>query len=242
MIRSRDLGIDLASGREGELFKWFLACLLFGKPIQQQVAKRAYEELVAAGLATPRAILDAGWDCLVEVLDRGHYVRFDFSTATKLLEVCRALLEQYGTVSEMFRRSGSRGELSRRLQAFKGVGPTTARIFLRDTGFPPGGRRGPRAGRARRVVALLAGAALGVQGCAGTAWPRGAWAKPGVEREQQRRDQYECERRAVAGRARPGGEAAVYGQCMRERGYQPVPDRPERTSRGVPWSSRTGRG
>jgi hypothetical protein len=32
---SRELGIDLASGRPAELFKWFLAYLLFGKPIQQ---------------------------------------------------------------------------------------------------------------------------------------------------------------------------------------------------------------
>lgn len=31
---ARKLGIDLSSRREGELFKWLLACLLFGKPIQ----------------------------------------------------------------------------------------------------------------------------------------------------------------------------------------------------------------
>ncbi|MBI4588935.1 MAG: hypothetical protein HY725_08855 [Candidatus Rokubacteria bacterium] len=37
-IYSRNLGIDLRTGRERELFKWFLACLLFGKPIQQEVA------------------------------------------------------------------------------------------------------------------------------------------------------------------------------------------------------------
>lgn len=34
------LGIDLSSRKEGELFKWFLACLLFGKPIQQEIAER----------------------------------------------------------------------------------------------------------------------------------------------------------------------------------------------------------
>jgi hypothetical protein len=222
-IRSRDLGIDLASGQEEELFKWFVACLLFGKPIQQQVAKRAYDELVATGLVTPRAILEAGWDRLVAVLDRGHYVRFDFSTATKLLDVCQALVEQYGTVSEIFRRSASRGEVNRRLRAFKGVGPTTARIFLRDTGFPLGGRQRPRTDRSRRVMALLMGVALGVQGCVGTAWPRGAWTKPGVEPGQQRRDEYECERRAVAGRAGAREAAAVYAQCMCERGYERLP-------------------
>ena len=61
-IRSEDLGIDLHLGKEGELFKWFLACLLFGKPIQQEVAKRTYLEFVDAGLVTPEAILRAGWD------------------------------------------------------------------------------------------------------------------------------------------------------------------------------------
>ena len=78
-IQSRDLGIDLASGRERDLFRWFLACLLFGKPIQQEVARRAYVEFVRERLVTPEAIVDAGWDKLVEMLDRGHYVRYDFS-------------------------------------------------------------------------------------------------------------------------------------------------------------------
>lgn len=154
-IYSPDLGIDLASGRERELFKWFLACLLFGKPIQQEVAGRAWVELVKARLHAPRAILDAGWDRLVEVLDRGHYVRFDFSTATKLLEVSRALIEQYGTLSNLLKQSTSRADLSRRLRAFKGVGPTTTRIFLRDVtrAWRPRAaarsRAAPRAGWAR---------------------------------------------------------------------------------------------
>jgi len=129
---SRELGIDLASERPAELFKWFLACLLFGKPIQQEVAARTYREFAQARLLTPRAILEAGWDRLVEILDRGHYVRFDFSTATKLLDVCAALLAQYRSLDRLLQQSTSRADVVRRLLAFKGVGPTTARIFLRD--------------------------------------------------------------------------------------------------------------
>ena len=72
VIRSRDLGIALHRGTESELFKWFLACLLFGKPIQQEVARRAYLELARENLVTPEAILRAGWDRLVEVLDQGR--------------------------------------------------------------------------------------------------------------------------------------------------------------------------
>jgi hypothetical protein len=83
-VYSNDLGIDLNSGDETECFKWFLACLLFGKPIQQEIAKRAFLELRQAGITSPNAILETGWNGLVEILDKAHYVRYDFSTATKL--------------------------------------------------------------------------------------------------------------------------------------------------------------
>jgi hypothetical protein len=51
---ARELGIDLASGAERELFKWFLACLLFGKPIRREVAGRAYAELARGADHTAR--------------------------------------------------------------------------------------------------------------------------------------------------------------------------------------------
>ena len=131
-IYAKDLGIDLASKHEDEYFKWFLACLLFGKPIQQEVAKRTYLEFIDEGLTTPDAILQAGWDRLVEVLDKGHYVRFDYSTATKLLEVCKTLKEKYGTLTHLMQQSQNTDELSARLQEMKGIGPKTVKIFLRD--------------------------------------------------------------------------------------------------------------
>ncbi len=131
-IFAQELGIDLASKQEEEYFKWFLACLLFGKPIQQEVAKRTYGEFIKEGLTTPDAILAAGWDRLVEVLDRGHYVRYDFSTATKLLETSKTLKEQYGTLTTLLQQSQTLDELSSQLQNFKGIGAKTAEIFLRD--------------------------------------------------------------------------------------------------------------
>ncbi len=129
-IEAQNLNIDLSSKQESEYFKWFLASLLFGKPIQQEVAKRTYDEFVKEGLTTPEAILQAGWDKLVAVLDRGHYVRYDFSTATKLLDVSKALKEMYGTITNLLTQSQTIDELSSRLQAFKGIGPKTAEIFL----------------------------------------------------------------------------------------------------------------
>ncbi len=129
-IGTRDLGINLNSKKEEELFKWFLACLLFGKPIQQEIARAAYFEFVKEGLTTPQKILDAGWDEIVKILDRAHYVRYDFSTATKLLNISKMLLNRYGGIGELIKQSVSGKDLRAKLQEFKGVGPITARIFL----------------------------------------------------------------------------------------------------------------
>ena len=84
-IQSADLGIDLASCEERDLFRWFLACLLFGKQIQQEIARAAFEAIDRAELNSPSAVAEAGWNKLVELLDRAHYVRYDFSTASKIL-------------------------------------------------------------------------------------------------------------------------------------------------------------
>lgn len=126
------LGIRLKTRKEEELFKWFLACLLFGKPIQTEIAEQAWRALVGAGLTTPDAILRAGWDKLVRLLDEAHYVRYDFSTATKLLEVCEQLRQSYGTVTNLLAQTRTASQLSAKLQELKHVGPVTARIFLRE--------------------------------------------------------------------------------------------------------------
>ena len=129
---AKELGIDLSSRTEGELFKWFLACLLFGKPIQAEIAERAYTVLLSAGLRNPDAVLGAGWDKLVELLDKAHYVRYDFSTATKLIDVCQELKQRYGSVRRLIAKARTSAELSARLQEFKHIGPVTARIFTRE--------------------------------------------------------------------------------------------------------------
>jgi len=129
---AKKLGIDLSSRKEQDLFKWFLACLLFGKPIQQEIAERAYVELVSAGLDSPDRVLRSGWDELVRLLDAAHYVRYDFSTATKLLEVCEELKQRYGTLTNLVRQAKTLSQLCARLRQFKHIGPVTARIFVRE--------------------------------------------------------------------------------------------------------------
>jgi hypothetical protein len=153
-----ELGIDLESRREEELFKWFLACLLFGKPIQREIAERACMELTHARLVSPDAILRAGWDKLVRLLDHAHYVRYDFSTATKLLEVSKELRERYGSLTNLLAQARTPGELSARVQEFKHVGPVTARIFLQGVrpiwyGSPVRGRQVRKKEPKREVLA-----------------------------------------------------------------------------------------
>lgn len=127
-----ELGINLATKEESELFKWFLACLLFGKPIQQQVAGHAYRVLVDAGVDSLDKLSDSSWDDLVDLLDQGHYVRFDYSTATKLLEVSRVVKQEYGSVLGLVGAAANARDLEERLKVFKGIGPTTAAIFSRE--------------------------------------------------------------------------------------------------------------
>lgn len=136
-ISASELGLRPSSGRERDLFRWFLACLLFGKPIQQGVAARAYRELLRSGFSTPETIVKAGWDRLVAALDRGHYLRYDYSTATKLLEVISILKEQYGSVRNLIRSAKNKKDLRDKLLEFRGVGPVTADIFLREVRLGP---------------------------------------------------------------------------------------------------------
>lgn len=127
---SEELGLDLSSPEDR--FKWFLASVLFAKRISAEIAKKTYRQFEEEGLTTPEKILEAGWDRLVQVLDSGGYVRYDFSTASNLLEIMEKLKEEYGDLEELHRKSKGSKDLEKRLQGFKGVGPVGVNIFLRE--------------------------------------------------------------------------------------------------------------
>ena len=59
-------------------------------------------------------------------------MRYDFSTATKLLEILKELKEGYGNLTNLLRSATSEKNLQKKFQGFKGIGPVTTRIFLRD--------------------------------------------------------------------------------------------------------------
>lgn len=136
---SRGLGIDVDEGDE-EVDRWALAATLFGNRISAAVVERTYRVLAEAGVAT---IADAGersWDELVELLDRGGYVRYDFRTASRLLTLARAVAAEHGgRVASLGEALRDPAELEAALDALPGWGPMTVHVFLRELrGLWPG--------------------------------------------------------------------------------------------------------
>lgn len=127
---SKELGLDVT--KPEDRFKWFLASILFAKRISAEIAKKTYRRFEEENLVTPEKILAAGWDRLVEVLDSGGYVRYDFSTASNLLEIMSELKKKYRDLEGLHGASSSPSDLERRLEEFKGIGPTGVNIFLRE--------------------------------------------------------------------------------------------------------------
>lgn len=150
---STELGLRLNRSRSQDLFLWFLAAILFGARISGSIATHTYAEFVRRGLTSPLRMLKTGWDGLVEVLDAGGYVRYDYKTATKLLEVAKTLRERYaGDLNQLHRAARDSDDLIDRLKRLgKGIGDVTAGIFLREL-------RGvwPKARPALSPLALLA--------------------------------------------------------------------------------------
>ena len=129
---SEELGIDLVSCSEREVFKWFLASLLFGARISSSAAAKTYKTFETHHLVTPEAIQKAGWDRLVEVLDEGGYTRYDYKTADMLLDITNRLQERHGGIVNLIEKAANYEELEKMLEEFKGVDPVTINIFLRE--------------------------------------------------------------------------------------------------------------
>jgi len=104
-----ELGLNLTVPEDR--FKWFLASILYAKRISHVIAKKTFHR---------------------EVLDSGGYVRYDFSTASNLLEIMKTLKEKHGDLERLHNESISPDDLEKRLLEFKGVGPVCVNIFLRE--------------------------------------------------------------------------------------------------------------
>ncbi len=131
---SVQLGINLSSRKPEEIFKWFLASVLYGARISETIVKHTYRELESGHILSPKVILDTGWDGLVAVLDKGGYVRYDFKTATKFLDLSRNLTDLYERDLNMLHAAATApDDLEQRLKSLaKGIGDVTVNIFLRE--------------------------------------------------------------------------------------------------------------
>lgn len=131
---SKVLGICLNNADSKEILKWFLASILFGARISEKIAVNTYREFEKKKVLSPDAILGTGWDGLVQILDSGGYVRYDFKTATKLLEVMQELKKKYkGDLNRLHCESKDSKDLEKDLKSLgKGIGDVTVNIFLRE--------------------------------------------------------------------------------------------------------------
>jgi len=133
-LYSEELGIKLNEKKDEEIFKWFLASILFGARISETIAKNTYKTFEKYRLLTPRRILDARWDFLVNpIMSEGGYVRYDGKTSTQILKNCETLLKKYdGSLNKLHKKAKDSSDLENGLLEFYGIGPITVNIFLRE--------------------------------------------------------------------------------------------------------------
>lgn len=75
-----EFGLDIMSG-ELDVFRWFLLCYLFGKPIRSESAIKTWYLFIKREMDTPWAIRGAHWRELSDILCDGGYRRYDTVTA-----------------------------------------------------------------------------------------------------------------------------------------------------------------
>jgi endonuclease III len=116
------------------LFQLLVLCMLASKPIDATIAMRAGHELFSDGLKTPKAVLDAERQTMIEAFGRAHYARYDESSATRLTEMAQRVVDDYsGDLREIPRRTSNNVAAAKQmLKQLKGIGDTGVDIFLRE--------------------------------------------------------------------------------------------------------------
>lgn len=130
---AEDAGITLHD-KPSPLFELLVLSLLLSTRISADIAVAAARELWQAGYRTPQKMADASWQDLVDALGRGHYKRYDESTATRLGELGTRVGNVYdGDLRKLADEADGDATAAKKLiQEFDGIGPTGADIFLRE--------------------------------------------------------------------------------------------------------------
>ncbi|KAF2992502.1 hypothetical protein OGR47_05605 [Methylocystis sp. MJC1] len=132
-LYSEELGIRIERICDRELFKWFIASLLFGARVTPIIAKQGYFALARNKLLTPRQISNAGEKEIYELLLQAGYVRSAKAKSSQLVKASQRLLDMYGgSLEKLHDAAESPRHLEALLRGFPGVGPVTANIFLRE--------------------------------------------------------------------------------------------------------------
>jgi hypothetical protein len=121
-ISAQDLLIDLRGANEAALFKWLVASFLMGKRIQGAIAAKAYQVIVDQHQRdTPQKLAHCTHRQLVGMLGQAHYVRYDETTASRLLALASKLNNDYGgKVGNIVEASSDREEFEIACQNLKG--------------------------------------------------------------------------------------------------------------------------
>jgi len=115
------------------LFRLLVLAMLLSTRISADIAVAAARELSSAGYRTPQKMGAASWQHRVDALGRGHYRRYDESTATRLGDAATLVIDEYGGDLRRLRDAArDADEVLERLQEFPGIGPTGAAIFVRE--------------------------------------------------------------------------------------------------------------
>lgn len=116
------------------LYRLLVLSVLLSTRISASIAVAATRELIRAGFGTPKRMRDATWQQRVDALGRGHYVRYDESTATALGEGAQLLLDEYqGDLRKLRDRAGDDPQQIRTaLRRVPRLGPVGVDIFCRE--------------------------------------------------------------------------------------------------------------
>jgi endonuclease III len=116
------------------LYQLLVLTTMLSHRISADLAVEGAKAVFASGYRTPEHLRDASWQDRVDALGRGHFRRYDESTATTLGEVAVTVLERWdGDLRRLRDAAGADpGRIHELLMQFKGIGPTGADIFLRE--------------------------------------------------------------------------------------------------------------
>ena len=130
---AEDAGIRLRD-KPAALYKLLVLTLLLSARITADIAVTAARELFAAGATTGPKLRDTSRRQVIAALGRGHYVRYDESTATALAATADFLAAKYRGDLRLLAAAADHDpeRVAKLLQEFHGIGAVGAEIFLRE--------------------------------------------------------------------------------------------------------------